>query len=425
MSERGSIFADKARIHVTAGSGGNGAVSFRREKYVPHGGPDGGNGGPGGDVVFVADPRVHSLADFINQVHWRAKNGGHGSSKDKSGKKAPNLTVKVPVGTVVWDVESGDALADLDEPGATYTAARGGKGGRGNAAFATSVQQTPRFAEKGDAGEERWLLLELKLLADVGLIGLPNAGKSTLLAAMTAATPKIGDYPFTTLTPNLGVARWDDERPFVVADLPGLIEGASAGAGRGTEFLRHIERTRVVAHVIDAAQEDPLTAFDIVNRELVEYREAFAELPQVVVLNKLDLPAAVEQAPGLRAALVGRGYPVFATSGLTGEGIEPLLEELSRRVTADRATRPKVSIPVVTGRREEAMHVAKVDEHTFRVTGRGVERMVARTDLDSDQAVARIQGSFERMGVVGQLRALGAQPGDKVLIGPYEFDYTE
>ena len=420
-----SIFADKAKIRVKAGNGGNGAVSFRREKYVPRGGPDGGTGGHGGDVLFVADPRVATLADFIHQVHWTARNGGHGQGSNRTGKKGGSLTIRVPVGTVVYDAETGQAVADLDEAGKEFIAARGGKGGRGNAAFATSVQQAPRFAEKGDPGEERWLVLELKLLADVGLIGLPNAGKSTLLSALTAARPKIADYPFTTLHPNLGMAQWDDEPPFIIADLPGLIAGAHLGAGRGVEFLRHTERTRVVAHVLDAADADPLTAFAIVNEEMAAYQERLRNLPQVVVLNKMDLPAAAERAPALQRELESRGYPVFPVSALTGEGLPPLLETLSRRVQEDRATRPRVSVEVAAGWREEPLRVEKISEHTFRVRGTGVERMVARTDLESSEALARLQGSFTRMGVTGRLRALGAREGDRVLIGDREFDYLE
>ena len=424
MSER-YLFADKAKIHVRAGNGGNGAVSFRREKFVPRGGPDGGNGAPGGDVVLVADPLVHSLVDFLHRVHLTARNGGHGEGGNRTGRHGSSLEVKVPVGTVVREADSGRVLADLDEPGATFLAARGGKGGRGNAAFTTATHQAPRFAEKGDSGQERWLLLELKLLADVGLVGLPNAGKSTLLAALTAATPKIADYPFTTLLPNLGVARWNEQPPFVVADLPGLIAGAHLGAGRGIEFLRHIERTRVVAHVLDAAGEDPLAAFTMVNDEMAMYREDFRELPQLVVLNKLDLPAAQEAAPALHRELEARGYPVLQVSGLTGAGLPNLLELLSHRVQADRAARPRVRVLVEGEEPEPRLLVEKVGEHAYRVSGTGVERLIARTNLDSEQAVSRLQRSFERMEVVSRLRALGAREGDKVLIGTQEFDFIE
>jgi len=424
VSER-TLFADKAKIQVKAGNGGNGAVSFRREKFVPRGGPDGGNGAPGGHVLLVADPHLSSLVDFLSHVHWLAGNGGHGGGANRTGKKGASLVIRVPVGTVVREAESGQALADLDEAQASFRAARGGKGGRGNASFATSVSQAPRFAEKGDPGEERWLVLELKLLADVGLIGPPNAGKSTLLAALTAAQPKIADYPFTTLDPNLGVARWDDQAPFVIADLPGLVEGAHLGAGRGIEFLRHVERTRMLAHVLDAAGEDPLAAFAVVNEELGRYQERLNQVPQLVVLNKLDLPQAREQEPALRQALEGRGYPAFAVSALTRAGLEPLLEALSAGVQQERAARPKVSTEIAPPQRVEPLRVQKVGEGTYRVFGRGVERLVGRTDLSSDQAIARLQRSFERMGVTGRLRQLGAQAGDKVLIGPHEFDYLE
>jgi GTP-binding protein len=328
-------FVDEVRIHVKAGDGGDGAVAWRREKYVPRGGPAGGDGGDGGDVALVVDPQLATLLDYRYVREHRARNGEHGRGHDQNGQNGPALELRVPPGTVVKDAATGETLADLGEPGRRWIAARGGRGGLGNMNFATSTNQAPRYAEKGTPGEERDLVLELKLLADVGIIGFPNAGKSTLISRISRARPRIADYPFTTLTPNLGVASWRGQRSFVVADIPGLIEGAHAGAGLGHQFLRHVERTRVLVHLVDPVApgegRSPLADHDAINRELRLYSPELAEKPQVVALTKMDLPEARAEVAPFRRALSRRKRrpPVVAISAVTGEGLDELLDAVA------------------------------------------------------------------------------------------------
>jgi GTPase len=332
-------FADEARIHVKAGDGGNGCVSFLREPFKPKGGPNGGDGGKGGDVVLVADAQLATLLDLTYPHSHRGQRGAHGKGKDQTGRSGEDLLIRVPAGTLVWDDETGELLADLVEAGQRLVIARGGRGGRGNAHFATPTRRVPRFAQKGEAGEEKRLRFELKLLADAGLIGFPNVGKSTLLSRISSATPKIADYPFTTLSPNLGVVLQGYRRPFVVADIPGLIEGAAQGAGLGLTFLRHVERTRVLVHVITLAEEpgrEPVRDFETINRELGNYHPALSEKEQLVVLNKIDLPAVREKIPEVEAQFKALGYALFPVSGMTGEGIEALTDEVAKRVEAKR-----------------------------------------------------------------------------------------
>lgn len=319
---------------MRGGDGGSGCVAFRREKYVPRGGPDGGDGGDGGHVWIEADPALHTLMDFRYRHEFRAGRGGNGEGGNRSGARGGDVTIRVPLGTVVRDAGTGEVLADLARPGVRVLVARGGRGGRGNARFKSPTRQAPRFAEPGRPGQERWLDLELKLLADVGLIGFPNAGKSTLLARLTRARPRVGAYPFTTLSPNLGVAEWGG-LAFVVADIPGLIEGAHRGAGLGHHFLRHVERTRLLVHVLDAAGSggrDPLEDFRTVNRELELYSPELVGKPQVVALNKMDLPEARANRAKLEAELAGSGVEAVAVSAATGEGVEELLRVLARRL---------------------------------------------------------------------------------------------
>uniref|UniRef100_A0A832GPI9 GTPase Obg n=1 Tax=Caldimicrobium thiodismutans TaxID=1653476 RepID=A0A832GPI9_9BACT len=326
-------FVDQAKIYVKAGDGGPGCVSFRREKYVPRGGPDGGDGGDGGDVILVADPQVHTLYDFYHQVHFRAENGRPGQGKKMKGKDGEDLLLRVPVGTVVRDAETGELLGDLVTPGQTLVVARGGKGGRGNAHFATPTRQAPRFAEKGTPGEERWLLLELKLIADVGLVGFPNAGKSTLLAQISAAKPKIADYPFTTLEPNLGVVKLPEGETFVVADIPGLIEGAHRGVGLGHEFLRHIERTRVLLYILDISREELIVEdFKTLRKELELYNPTLLTKPYLIAFNKIDLLAREKREEKINY-LKGLFDPsfgplIYPISAATGEGVKTLLYAL-------------------------------------------------------------------------------------------------
>jgi len=332
-------FVDQAKIYVKAGDGGRGCVSFRREKYVPRGGPDGGDGGDGGDVILLADPQVHTLYDFYHHVHFRAENGRPGMGKKMKGRDGEDLLLKVPVGTVVKDAETGEVLGDLVRPGQTLIVARGGKGGRGNAHFATPVRQAPRFAEPGTPGEERWLLLELKLIADVGLVGFPNAGKSTLLSRISAARPKIADYPFTTLEPNLGVVKMEEGGTFIVADIPGLIEGAHLGVGLGHEFLRHIERTRLLLYILDISRgKEVVKDFQTLQRELELYNPALLEKEYLIALNKIDLLSPEEKVKWLEE--IKGLFPkrerekLFPISAVTGEGLKGLLYELYQRVTS-------------------------------------------------------------------------------------------
>ncbi len=325
-------FVDQVRIRVMAGDGGNGCVSFRRERYVPRGGPDGGDGGNGGDVILQADGQLSTLLDLSYPQQLRARKGTHGKGKDQTGRNGKDLIIRVPVGTLVRDDESGELLQDLLFDGQQFVVAVGGRGGKGNARFATSTQRAPRHAEKGEKGEEHWLRLDLKLLADVGLIGFPNAGKSTLLSKISSARPKIGDYPFTTLVPNLGVVT-EEDRPFVVADIPGLIEGASGGAGLGLTFLRHVERTRLLVHLLDISGEplcNPVKDFDTLNSELNAYHPSLSEKIQIVALNKIDLPSVRERAAEVKKRFEGMGHRFYAISGKTGEGVKGLIEAISQ-----------------------------------------------------------------------------------------------
>ncbi|HYX91502.1 MAG TPA: GTPase ObgE [Myxococcaceae bacterium] len=335
-------FVDEVRIHVKAGDGGNGAVAFRREKYAERGGPSGGDGGQGGSVVFVADENLTTLLDYRYQQHHRAKSGEHGMGSDMNGRSAPDLVLRVPVGTIVKDESTGEVLADLSEKGQRFIAAQGGKGGLGNMNFATSTRQAPRFAQEGKPGEERTLILELKLLADVGLVGFPNAGKSTLISRVSRARPKIADYPFTTLVPNLGLVQYRDERSFVMADIPGLIEGASEGAGLGHQFLRHVERCRVLIHLVDLFAQgegrEPIRDFDVLQEELRKHSPDLAQKPQIVAANKIDLPEARARFPKLAAAMKRKGLTVFPISAATGEGLQPLLDEVARVLFESAAT---------------------------------------------------------------------------------------
>jgi GTP-binding protein len=325
-------FVDQVRIRVMAGDGGNGCVSFRRERYVPRGGPDGGDGGNGGDVILQADGQLSTLLDLSYPQQLRARKGTHGKGKDQTGRNGKDLIIRVPVGTLVRDDESGELLQDLLFDGQQFVVAVGGRGGKGNARFATSTHRAPRHAEKGEKGEERWLRLDLKLLADVGLIGFPNAGKSTLLSKISSARPKIGDYPFTTLVPNLGVVT-EEDRSFVVADIPGLIEGASMGAGLGLTFLRHVERTRLLVHLLDISGEpsrNPVKDFDGLNIELNAYHPSLREKVQIVVLNKIDLPSVRKKAAEVKKRFEGMGHRFYAISGKTGEGVKGLIEAISQ-----------------------------------------------------------------------------------------------
>jgi len=324
-------FVDEAKIYIKAGHGGHGCVSFRREKFVPRGGPDGGDGGKGGDVIFQATQSHHTLLDLKYKQHQFAKNGGHGSGNHRTGKSAEDLKISVPVGTIIKNFETGEVLADLSKPEQTFIAARGGIGGKGNAHFTTSTHQTPRFAQDGMEGEEFTLLLELKLLADVGILGFPNAGKSTFISRVSAAKPKIADYPFTTLTPHLGVVKYSDNKSFVIADIPGLIFGAHDGLGMGIRFLKHIERTSLLLHIIDISIEPNINAwsnFTVINKELEHYNPELLERPQIVALNKIDLPYVRENAKKAVALFKKKGIILHLFSAFTGEGMKEVLNKI-------------------------------------------------------------------------------------------------
>ena len=429
------IFVDEVLIEVKAGDGGNGSVAFRKEKFVPFGGPNGGDGGKGGDIFIEADSNLSTLLDFRYQRQYEALRGIHGTSRDMHGKNAGDLTLKVPVGTTATDATTGRIIADLTKHGEKALIARGGEGGRGNAHFANSTHQAPKFAENGEPGEAKNITLELKLLADVGLIGYPNVGKSTLIAALSAAKPKIADYPFTTLVPNLGVVRVDDERTFVIADIPGLIEGASEGVGLGHQFLRHVERTRLLCHLIDvsdASGRDPMDDYAIINRELANYNEELALLPQVVALNKADI-ADAEVVEMLRAEFAEEDKPVFVISAATRSGLEPLVYYLAQRLSEMPLPPPfddgivRITPETIKGRRTDRRWEASYDaaNQVYVVAGAGIERLIAMTQLTNEDAVSRLQRTLEKTGIINKLRTLGAKEGDTVRIGKAEFDFFD
>jgi GTP-binding protein len=429
---------DHARIHVTAGAGGDGCLSFRREAHVPKGGPNGGDGGRGGDVVLVCDDSLRDLETFRRKSHFKARRGGHGQGALKHGKDGETLEIAVPPGTEAH-VEADGSVHDLTRPGQRALVARGGPGGRGNKRFAGPTHQTPRFAERGLPGEETWITLQLKLLADVGLVGLPNAGKSSLLSRLTRAHPKVADYPFTTLEPALGTLETED-RQLVIADIPGLIEGASAGAGLGHDFLAHIERTRLLVHVLDLSPldgSDPATNYATVERELELHNPRLAVLPRVLALSKADLvdAAAREAARAEWIRRVDADTPVIVTSSVTRMGLDELARELVRRVPpASEEPSLEASLDAAPPGEELAEHrvfrpaarrayrVTKVGEGAYRVTGEGIERLIARYDLENDDALAYLERRLRGIGVIRALQEQGFEPGDEVEIAGIAFD---
>ncbi len=418
------MFFDEAKIYVKAGDGGNGCVSFRREKFVPFGGPDGGDGGKGGDVYLIADPHINTLIHFKKRAHFKAQSGQHGRGKKQAGKSGQDLYIPVPLGTVVRDAATGEFIADLVEPGQKVLVARGGKGGRGNAAFATPVNQAPRFAERGEPGQERWLYLELKLIADVGIVGVPNAGKSTLLAAVSAARPKIAPYPFTTLEPNLGVVTVGDY-DFVLADIPGLIEGAHKGAGLGHKFLRHIERTRVIIHLLDGLSPNPLRDFEAINKELALFSERLATKPQIVAFNKMDIPEVREKWPQVRDALVEAGYGVYPISAATGEGVWELMRAVAALLQEMPKELPPLEEEVAPVTKKEPPFTVIKEGEVWKVKGKEVEKIAATVNWDQEEALALFHRKLEKLGVIRTLRKMGIQDGDTVIIGNVELEWRE
>jgi GTPase len=423
-----AMFLDDVRISAPAGAGGDGAATFRREAHVPRGGPDGGDGGRGGSVFLRVDVGQTTLLDFRYRHQFSATAGGRGERSRRHGKAGDDLYLAVPPGTAVLDAESGALIADLVAAGQDVMVARGGRGGLGNTHFATATHQAPRHAQKGEPGEERSLRLELRLIADVGLVGLPNAGKSTLLAALTAARPKIAAYPFTTLEPNLGVMDLgiEDGRRPTIADVPGLIEGASSGAGLGHAFLRHVERTRVLLHVVDGTARDPRWDHEVIRDELEAHDPALLEKPLLVVFNKLDLPAAVDAWPAFRDAMDGDGVRVLPVSAEAGTGLDEL-----RRAVADLLpdaaglAEPPEPAGVVVHRLEGRSDAFALDREDgmLRVRGRRIERLVAQTNFDNEESAERFQRELIRLGIDGALRKAGVRRGDMVRIGTTELEW--
>lgn len=435
-----SSFTDFSHISVRGGDGGAGCMSFRREAHVPKGGPDGGDGGNGGSIYCRADAQLSSLIDYRYKHHFHAERGTHGQGSRKHGKDGDDLFLNVPLGTVIRELDPTTMeplyeIADLTQPGELACVAPGGVGGRGNIHFVTSVRRAPAFAEKGEPAIEHWIELEMKLMADAALVGLPSVGKSSIIARISAARPKIADYPFTTLTPNLGVARTFDGRSFVVADVPGLIEGASEGRGLGHEFLRHIERTALILHAIDLTGgfegRDAIDDYETINSELEAYAPELFERPQIVVGNKCDMPGTEKARRALEARAEADGHPFFAVSAVTGEGLDKLVPACAEMVSDVRGSiepsQPVASINEAWERsrakRDQSIVIVREGARAWRISGGRVERMVVQTDWDNDEAIAYLQHRFDRMGIDDRLAKMGCANGDEVRILGYAFSF--
>ncbi|CCQ94176.1 GTPase involved in cell partioning and DNA repair [[Clostridium] ultunense Esp] len=427
------MFVDEAKIYVKGGDGGNGIIAFRREKYVDRGGPWGGDGGKGGDVVFVVDEGLRTLIDFKYRKHFKAPKGENGRTKNQHGAGAEDLVVKVPPGTVLYDDDTGEMIADMVTPGQRVVVARGGRGGRGNVRFATPKNPAPYIAEKGEPGEERYIRMELKVIADVGLVGYPSVGKSTLISVVSGARPKIASYPFTTLSPNLGVVEIEEGRGFVMADLPGLIEGAHEGVGLGHQFLRHVERTRLILHVIDMAAvegRDPYQDYLVINEELRRYNPRLAQRPQMIAANKMDLPEAEENLARFKEKIPPE-IPVYPISAATRQGIKELIFAIAERLETLPAETPieeKKEEPerrIYRAKEEEPAFTVQRENEMFVVVSPRLERMVSRLDLSYEDAAERFAFILRRMGVDDALREMGAKDGDSVRIGELIFEFID
>lgn len=421
-------FLDKTKIIIKAGNGGDGCSAFHREKFVQKGGPSGGDGGKGGNLVFVADPQLSTLVDFKFKRHFKADNGENGKAELQSGRDGESLEVHVPVGTVVRDVESGSILADMSEAGKQKVVLYGGKGGKGNARFATATRQAPAFAQNGQRTDEREVELELKTIADVGIIGLPSVGKSTILSVLTSAKPKIAAYHFTTLTPNLGVAQRHG-RAFVLADIPGLIEGAAEGAGLGHDFLRHIERTRILVHVLDISGSegrDPLDDFFKINGELQKFSDALAKLPQIVLANKMDLPDSEENFDRVKAAIEEAGYAIFPVSAATTQGFDAMLDCIVQMLEFLPPVTVYEEAELDLGPRyERGFTIHRDDSGAFVVEGGDIERLLDTTDPNNDISMRRFQQHLIKNGIISALREMGCKEGDSIKLGEWEFDFVD
>lgn len=430
------MFVDQVKVYVKGGNGGDGIVAFRREKYIAFGGPSGGDGGNGGDVTFVVDEGLRTLMDFRYQRHFKAPRGEHGANKNQHGARGTSMIVKVPPGTVVTDVETKEIIADLVEDGQSAVIARGGRGGRGNSRFVTPQNTAPELSEKGEPGVEREIMLELKVLADVGLVGFPSVGKSTLLSVLSAAKPKIADYHFTTLVPNLGLVETDDHRTFVMADLPGLIEGAHEGVGLGHQFLRHIERTRVIVHVIDMSGlegRDPFEDFETINAELEQYNLRLMERPQIIVANKMDMPEAEENLKVFTEKLGETEHKIFPISALTRTGLEQLMYAIVDllEVTPEfplhemEETEEEHSVLYKYEPETADFKVTRDDDGAYVLSGYSIERLFKMTDFNFDQSVRKFGRQMRGMGVDDALRARGAENGDIVRLLDFEFEFID
>ncbi len=423
------MFTDYVKIIAKAGDGGNGAISFRREKYVAAGGPDGGDGGKGGDVYFEVDPNSNTLIDFRFKKKFKAENGNNGEGSNKYGKSGENLTIKVPIGTVIKDASNNRVLADLSQEGQRELVLKGGRGGKGNAHFATSTRQAPRFSQDGENGEEKELILELKLLADVGLIGFPNVGKSTFLGRTTSATPKIADYHFTTLEPNLGVVKTDYGDSFVIADIPGIIEGASEGVGLGLQFLRHIERTRLLLHVIDVSGSegrDPVDDFNKINSELQKYSKKLSERTQIIVANKIDSMQDENLYKNLENLAKEKKLEIFKISAVTGEGVDKLIKHVSELLKI----LPKEDLIEYEDKKvykleEKDDYTIRKDEGKFVIEGEPVERIMRRVNIADNESLYYFQKNLDELGVNQRLKEMGIQEGDIVKIADYELEWED
>jgi GTP-binding protein len=419
------MFYDRAKIYIRSGDGGDGMISFRREKHVPLGGPDGGDGGKGGDVLFISNNNLNSLVQYHRNNHYRAGNGVHGNPKRKTGANGESLILEVPVGTVIRDAETEELLADLSQADQEALILVGGDGGRGNIRFASSVNRAPRLAERGEPGQEMWVTMELKLVADVGIVGVPNAGKSTLLTAISGARPKVADYPFTTLQPHLGVVTLDGYESMIVTDIPGLIEGASQGVGLGHDFLRHVERTRVLIHLLDGAASDPLIDWAMINQELALYDVALEEKPQLVVLNKIDLPDGQAWDPIIAEKMAEAGVPYCAISAVTGEGVREMLFRVKQLLEETPLPTPDQAEETVIRPPEDEGFTIERENGGWRIRGKAIERVVAMTYFEFDETLTRFQRILNSMGISEAMQEAGVEVGDTVYIGDQELEWGE
>lgn len=420
-------FIDKAKIKISSGKGGNGVVAWRREKFVDRGGPAGGDGGKGGSVYLIADEGLSTLLDFTYRSIFKADNGENGFKKSMHGKSAKDLYIKVPTGTIVKDLKSGNIIADLTKHEQTVMVAKGGRGGRGNTHFCTPQNRAPQYCEPGEPGIERELQLELKLLADVGLLGMPNAGKSTFISRVSAAKPKIADYPFTTIVPNLGVVKKHSADGYVIADIPGLIEGASEGIGLGHDFLRHVERCRFLLHIVDGTEEDPIKNYKIINDELAKYSEKLANLYQIVAINKID-SITEERLNDLKQEFEKLGIEVFCISAVTGQNLEELKNELEYKV--DTIEKPETEVNIeedldAVNNDDGYWEVTKLNKDTYLVTGGRIIRISQVTDSRSSEQVIRFQNIMTGMGIMDELKKQGVQNGDTIIVGKLELEYWD